>query len=86
MKRPDQSQEREPTPVPAAMASRVRFVRIGKFAELTGYTAKAAYHKIAEGVWVERRQYWRAPDGNICIDLDGYEAWGVGERALVSSR
>ena len=29
-----------------------RYVRIKRFAELTGYTEKAVYRKIADGVWI----------------------------------
>jgi hypothetical protein len=42
---------------------------------LTGYTEKAIERKRHEGVWREGREYRRAPDGRILIDLEGYEAW-----------
>jgi len=38
-----------------------RYVRIKRFAELTGYTEKAIYRKIADGVWIHGREYRRAP-------------------------
>ncbi|GAA0584525.1 hypothetical protein [Rhizomicrobium electricum] len=60
-----------------------RYVRINKFAELTGYTDKAVRCKIAEGVWLEGRQYRRAPDGAILVDLAGYEQWVEGNLAPV---
>lgn len=66
--------------------SRPRYVRVSKFVALTGYTAKAVYHKIADGVWLEGREYRHAPDGNICIDLEGFDRWVEGERALGLSR
>lgn len=53
----------------------VRYIRIKKFSELTGYTDKAVYEKIRTGVWAEGLHYVRAPDGHILIDLEGYEKW-----------
>lgn len=44
-----------------------RYVRIKRFAELTGYTEKAIYRKIADGVWIHGREYRRAPDGSLCM-------------------
>lgn len=65
----------------------MKFVTVTKFAELTGYSAKAVYHKIENGVWLELHQFRRAPDGRILIDLEGYERWVEGEDpALASSR
>jgi hypothetical protein len=49
--------------------------------ELTGYTEKAVRGKIYEGVWVEGKHFRRAPDGNICINLEAYEAWVEGGAA-----
>ncbi len=72
-------------PTTACHENGPRYVRVSRFALLTGYTEKAVYHKIADGVWLERREYRRAPDGNICIDLKGYERWVEGVRAPGSS-
>lgn len=55
-----------------------RYVRLPLFERLTGYTQKAVRRKIEEGVWVEGREYRRAPDGHIIIDLTGYERWVEG--------
>jgi hypothetical protein len=55
-----------------------RYVRIKKFAELTGWTEKAVYMKMHTGVWIEGQQYKKAPDGNPVIDLEGYERWVEG--------
>lgn len=63
----------------------VKFVRISKFVEATGYTSKAVYQKIHTGVWVEGKHYRRAPDGNILVDMEGFEAWVEGEHPLASS-
>lgn len=64
----------------------VRFVRIKKFAELTGYTVSAVEGKIAKGVFIEGAHYRRAPDSNICIDLEAYEKWVEGEARQGLSR
>lgn len=54
-------------------------VTIGRFAELTGYTAAAVNGKIARGDWLEGREYAKAPDGRILIILSGYEQWAQGK-------
>jgi len=60
-----------------------RYVRIKKFVELTGYTDKAVRCKISEGVWLEGKQWRRAPDGAILVDMVEYERWVEGDRAMV---
>lgn len=52
-----------------------RYVRPAKFEELTGYTSKAVERKIASGVWREGKEYVKAPDGNILVDMQGYYKW-----------
>ena len=54
-----------------------RLVRVKRFSELSGYSGKAVYRKIEDGVWLEGREYWRAPDRSILMDLDGFERWGA---------
>jgi hypothetical protein len=51
------------------------YVLIKKFCELTGYTDKAVRHKVALGVWLEGKEYVRAPDGHIVINMDNYYKW-----------
>ena len=58
-----------------ALAAMTRYIRIPKFEELTGYTVKAIARKIETGAWREGREYRRAPDGHILVDLQGYERW-----------
>lgn len=53
----------------------VRYVRLPRFEQLTGYTQKAVRRKIEAGVWLEGREYRRAPDGRIMVDLEGYKKW-----------
>lgn len=57
-----------------------RYITISKFAEASGYSEKAVRRKIEEGVWIEGRQFRRAPDGRILMDLQGYEAWAEGQQ------
>lgn len=59
-----------------------RYVRINKFVELTGYTERAVRGKIYDGIWVEGKHFRKAPDGNICMNLEAYERWVEGEKAL----
>lgn len=51
------------------------FVLIAKFAERTGYTAKAVEHKIARGVWRLNEHYIKAPDGKIHMNMRAYYLW-----------
>ena len=52
-----------------------RYVKLNRFELLTGYTEKAVRRKIEEGIWFEGREFRRAPDGHILVDLLGYEKW-----------
>lgn len=63
-----------------------RHVTIGKFSEISGYSEKAIYHKIEQGVWIEGRQWRKARDNRILIDIKGYESWVEGDQAPVSRR
>ena len=58
----------------------MKYVTVKRFTELSGYSSKAIYCKIAEGHWIDGRQYRRAPDGRIMIDLAGVERWVEGEK------
>ena len=52
-----------------------RYIKVQVFETLTGYTPKAIRRKIEEGIWLEGREFKRAPDGHILVDLTGYEKW-----------
>ncbi len=69
-------------PMSAVAARAVRFVTVKTFENLTGYTEKAVERKRHEGVWREGREYRRAPDGRILIDLQGFESWVVGVKGV----
>lgn len=51
------------------------YVLIPRAAELTGYTRRAIEEKIAKGVWLEGREWLKAPDGRRMISIRGYEQW-----------
>jgi hypothetical protein len=53
----------------------VRYVLLKTFEAHSGYSPKAVARKIEDGVWMEGREYRRAPDGHILVDLPGYEKW-----------
>lgn len=59
----------------------MRYVRIKLFAEQTGFTEKAIRRKIEDGIWVQNREYRKAPDGAIMIDVEGYNRWVEGGKA-----
>ena len=61
--------------LPTAVLVPARYVRVHLFEALTGYSAKAVERKIASGVWMEGREFKRAPDGHVLIDMKGYERW-----------
>jgi len=56
-----------------------RYVTLGKFAELTGYSAKAAQRKIERGDWLEGDVYVRPPDNRILVDMEGFKRWVNGK-------
>lgn len=52
-----------------------RYVTAEVASAVTGYTPKAMERKRQDGVWLEGREWVRAPDGRILYDLEGYERW-----------
>jgi hypothetical protein len=51
------------------------YVTVKLAAVITGLTAKAIYNKIAEGKWLEGREFRRSPDGGVFISMKGYQKW-----------
>jgi hypothetical protein len=51
------------------------YVTIPVAAAMTGYSPKAIRRKIEAGVWLEGREFRRAPDGHVLISVKGYESW-----------
>jgi hypothetical protein len=50
-----------------------RFVLLPVAVAVIGYTVKAMEKKIERGDWAEGREYRKAPDGRIFVDLRGFE-------------
>jgi hypothetical protein len=53
----------------------MRYKLVHIFAKESGYTEAAIRAKIRDGIWLEGRQWRRAPDGHILIDVNGVEEW-----------
>lgn len=51
------------------------YVVIAKAAEVTGYSRRAIEEKIAKGVWLEGREWFKAPDGRRLISIAGFARW-----------
>lgn len=62
------------------------YVTIRLAAILTGYTEKAIRRKIEDGVWIENREWRRAPDGTILISIKGFQQWAETAAASASAR
>lgn len=52
-----------------------RYVRLPVFEREVGYTVKAVEKKVETGAWTEGREYHRAPDGHILVDMEGFSKW-----------
>jgi hypothetical protein len=62
------------------------FMLIPLAAALTGYSEKAIRCKISTGVWLDGREYVKAPDGHILISLKGFALWAEGASGSRSAR
>lgn len=60
---------------PPVRVATQRFVTIELAAVTTGFSPGAIRTKISRAVWVEGREWVRAPDGRVLIDMRGYERW-----------
>jgi hypothetical protein len=56
-----------------------RFVTIRLAATIIGLTENAIRSKLKDGTWVLNRQYRKAPDNRIYIDLEGVQKWIMGK-------
>jgi hypothetical protein len=52
-----------------------RYVTVKLASKVSGYSETAIRSKIKEGVWLEGREYIRAPDGHLFIDREGVQRW-----------
>ena len=53
----------------------MKYVTIGKFHDVTGYSESATRSKIKRGEWLEGDMFTRAPDNRILMNLEAYEKW-----------
>jgi hypothetical protein len=58
-----------------------RYVTIELFSAMTGLTPGAVRKRIERGVYLEGKQFRRAPDGRIWMDTKGHEQWVARETA-----
>lgn len=54
---------------------RASFISLTLGSSGTGYTKRGVETKIHRHVWAEGKEYRRAPDGCIFIDMEGFEKW-----------
>ena len=58
----------------------MKYVRIKKFVDLSGYSEDAIRAKIKKGIWQINKHWRKAPDGRIVINIKEIESW-VEEKA-----
>lgn len=58
----------------------IKWVRLNKFCEISGYTPDAIYSKMKKGVWLEGTHWRKGPDGHIFINLHEFEQWVEGQK------
>lgn len=63
-----------PGEVPVMVAP-APYVQLPLAAAITGYSVKAMRRKIETGMWVEGREFVKAPDGHVLISMAGYRRW-----------
>jgi hypothetical protein len=52
-----------------------RYVTVELFSAITGLSQGAVRKRIERGVYLEGKQYRRAPDGRVWMDTRGHEQW-----------
>lgn len=52
----------------------IRYVTLDAYSA-SGYTVKAMQEKISKGIWCQGKEYRKAPDGRILVDILGVEKW-----------
>ena len=55
-------------------------VGIDLAAAMFGTTRSSIENRISKGVWLEGRQYHRAPDGTIWVNVKGVNQWVASKR------
>jgi hypothetical protein len=52
-----------------------RYVTVAMAAKMTGLSEGAVRKRLERGIWVQNREWRRAPDGRIWIDTEGIRKW-----------
>lgn len=60
-------------------------VKIAKFCDMTGYTRSAVDNKIHRGDWLEGYEYVRSSNGEVTVDIVGYNRWAANLPRVPSS-
>ena len=63
----------------------LKWVRIEKFCDLTGYTPSAVRGKMSTGIWASGIHFSKAPDGHILINLEAYQSWVEGQESAFAA-
>lgn len=63
---------------PQMIINAARFVTVELCSVITGLTKGAIGKRIERGYWIEGRQFRRAADGRIWIDMQAVEKWVQG--------
>ena len=53
----------------------LKWVKAKRYFELSGDTRSAFDHKRSKGMWVEGREWRRAEDGVLWVNLEAVEQW-----------
>jgi len=60
---------------PTVTVAPAPYVQLPLASAITVYSVKAIRRKIETGVWVEGREFVKAPDGHVLISMAGYRRW-----------
>lgn len=66
-------------PQEVVQVATARFVTIGLASVITGLTKRAIEGKVFRGEWADGKQYRKALDGRIYIDMAGFSSWVQGQ-------
>lgn len=69
------SRSDSPAGAGTVLVATARYVTIALAAAVTGLTEKAIRAKCERGVWIQDREWRRAPDGRIYIDMERVAKW-----------
>lgn len=62
----------------------MKYITLQAFSIRSGYSAGAVRQKINRGEWIDGKQYVKAPDGRILINIEEFEKWA--EESLLEAK